>query len=144
VKAQLAALGVQEHFWGVRIRPGRPTWFGRSNDCLVFGLPGNPVSAIVMHVLLVRGALRRLQGAPAHARRIPALLTVAVPALPERAQAIRVTLEHAPQGGPIHATPTGRQESHISTSMLGAGGLAFVPAGEGSLSAGALVEVELL
>ena len=43
----LAELGVQEVFWGVALRPGHPTWFGTYEDKLVFGLPGNPVSAMV-------------------------------------------------------------------------------------------------
>ncbi len=40
-----AALGVEQRFWGVALQPGKPTWFGQRDDVLVFGLPGNPVSA---------------------------------------------------------------------------------------------------
>ena len=47
VKAALRELGVEERFWGVRLKPGKPTWFGCRDGVLVFGLPGNPVSAMV-------------------------------------------------------------------------------------------------
>ena len=62
VKAALAELGVEERFWGVSLRPGKPTWFGARGDTLVFGLPGNPVSAMVTFQLFVRPALRGAAG----------------------------------------------------------------------------------
>ena len=62
VKGALAELGVEERFWGVRLKPGKPTWFGVRGRTLVFGLPGNPVSAMVTFHLFARPALRRLQG----------------------------------------------------------------------------------
>ena len=63
VKGALAELGVEERFWGVRLKPGKPTWFEVRGRTLVFGLPGNPVSAMVTFHLFARPALRRLQGA---------------------------------------------------------------------------------
>ena len=63
VKPALGELGVEERFWRVALRPGKPTWFGVRGDRLVFGLPGNPVSAMVTFLLFVRPALRALQGA---------------------------------------------------------------------------------
>src|SRR6185312_5227818 len=51
VKPALAALGVEEVFWRVAMRPGKPLWFGRRGEQLVFGLPGNPVSAMVCFLL---------------------------------------------------------------------------------------------
>ena len=74
VKPALAELGVAERFWRVALKPGKPTWFGTRGDKLVFGLPGNPVSAIVTFHLFARPALRRLAGGDAHdtrARRDP-------------------------------------------------------------------------
>ena len=61
VKPALAALGVNEVFWGVSLQPGKPTWFGTAGDKLVFGLPGNPVSAFVTFSLFARPALFALQ-----------------------------------------------------------------------------------
>ena len=66
VKPALDALGVREVFWSVALQPGKPTWFGvpAEGRPLVFGLPGNPVSAVVTFSLFVAPALAALQGAP--------------------------------------------------------------------------------
>ena len=61
--AALRELGVEERFWGA-LRPGKPTWFGTREDTLVFGLPGNPVSAMVTFHLFVAPALAGLQADP--------------------------------------------------------------------------------
>jgi molybdenum cofactor synthesis domain-containing protein len=63
VEPALDRLGVQRLFTKVAIKPGAPLVFGRRGDRLVFGLPGNPVSAQVTFDLFVRAALRRMQGA---------------------------------------------------------------------------------
>lgn len=60
-------LGVEAHFHKVRMKPGKPLFFGTRGDTLVFGLPGNPVSTFVGFELFVRPALRRLRGFPAEA-----------------------------------------------------------------------------
>src|SRR5207302_2051266 len=57
-----AELGVEEVFWGVSVKPGKPLAFGVRGQTLVFGLPGNPVSSLVSSVLFVLPALRALQG----------------------------------------------------------------------------------
>jgi len=143
VKAAFARLGVQERFWGVALKPGKPTWFGTLGSTLVFGLPGNPVSAMVTFHLFARLALERLAGVPAPpAERAVARLERAVPREARRDQALRCRLESRADGW--HALPTGPQGSHILTSMLHADALALVPAGEGELAAGERVELELL
>jgi molybdopterin molybdotransferase len=142
VKPVLRDLGVTERFWGVALRPGKPTWFGTRNGTLVFGLPGNPVSAMVTFQLFVRPALAALQGAAAHADRVSAVLDESVPLHPVREQAVRVRL--SARGDGWHATTTGEQGSHMLTSMLGADGLALVAPGEGDAARGTRVEVELL
>ena len=58
-------LGVEEVFWRVAVKPGKPLWFGVRDDTLVFGLPGNPVSSLVCFELFVRPAVLALQGAAA-------------------------------------------------------------------------------
>ncbi len=62
VPGVLNELGVEAHFHKVEMKPGRPVFFGTRGDSLVFGLPGNPVSALVCFELFVRPALRRLGG----------------------------------------------------------------------------------
>jgi molybdopterin molybdotransferase len=142
VKPALHRLGAEQRFWRVALRPGKPTWFGTRERTLIFGLPGNPVSAFVTFVLFVRPALAALQGADPLATRNSALLTAAVPRNPGRDEAVRVSLEHA--DGTLRARPTGPQGSHVVTSLLGADALAIVPAGDGEVAAGTPVPVELL
>jgi molybdopterin molybdotransferase len=62
VPGVLQELGVQAHFHKVEMKPGKPVFFGTHDATLVFGLPGNPVSALVCFELFVRPALRRLMG----------------------------------------------------------------------------------
>jgi molybdopterin molybdotransferase len=138
VKPALAANGVDEVFWRVALRPGRPTWFGvrRSDDTLVLGLPGNPVSAYVTFTLFARPALAALQGADARARTITARLAVAIDRHPDRDECVRVRIDESGA-----ATPTGPQGSHVLSSLLGADGLAVIPRGGEPLPAGAPVDV---
>jgi len=142
VKGAFAALGVKETFWRVAMRPGHPTWFGMAGPVAAFGLPGNPVSAMVTFHLFARPALRALQGANPSATRTRAVLDEPVARHPWREQAVRVRLEHADGGR--RATPTGPQGSHMLTSMVGADGLALIPPGDGEIAAGERVEIELL
>jgi molybdopterin molybdotransferase len=142
VKQALAELGVEERFWGVRLRPGKPAWFGVGERALVYGLPGNPVSAMVTFQLFVRPALAAMQGADPSADRAEAVLDEAVPRNPRREEAVRVRLR--PDHDGWHATTTGEQGSHMLTSMLHADALAFVAAGPGEVGAGERVEIEFL
>lgn len=142
VKGAFAELGAQERFWGVALRPGKPTWFGVAGAIPAFGLPGNPVSAMVTFQLFARPALRALQGADPAATRASARLTEAVKRHPKRAQALRVRLEARDDGW--HAAPTGPQGSHVLTSMVGADALALIEPGEEHAAAGEPVPIELL
>lgn len=143
VKPALEALGVGELFWGVSLQPGKPTWFGATGEKLVFGLPGNPVSALVTFVLFVTPALGALAG-----ERIgelttqTAILASSVRRNPHREQAVRVRLDS--QAGRLVAEPNGPQGSHLISSLLGAGALALIPPGEGRLEAGSPVELSPL
>jgi molybdopterin molybdotransferase len=136
VKPALDEQGVEERFWRVALRPGKPTWFGTKDDKLVFGLPGNPVSAIVTFLLFVRPALARLQHADPRVTRITANLVEPVPRNPGRDEAVRVTLDED-----RNARPTGPQGSHQLSSMLDADGLAIVAAGEGEAVGPVTVEL---
>ena len=143
VKPALAALGVEQRFWGVSLRPGKPVWFGTAGDKLAFGLPGNPVSAMVTFQLFVRPALAALQGADPSISRTSARLEQAVTRNPRREQAVRVRLAAGDDGWRVSPTK-GAQGSHVLTSMLGANALALIAPGDGEAAAGELVEVELL
>ena len=142
VKDELRALEVEERFWGIALKPGKPTWFGRAERALVLGVPGNPVSAMVTFHLFGRAALRALQGADPDEMRATAVLDEPVARSPGREQALRCRLRACEDGW--HAAPTGEQGSHVLTSMLGADALALIPHGEGDVPAGERVEIELL
>jgi molybdopterin molybdotransferase len=142
VRRALAELGVEERFWGVALKPGKPTLFATRGQTLVFGLPGNPVSAIVTFCLFVAPAARALSGAADPRRRTVATLRSDCEKAPGRAHAVRCRLLLGPHGW--EAEPTGAQGSHVLTSMLGADALAILPAGSAGVAAGTRVEVELL
>ncbi|HEY0280882.1 MAG TPA: gephyrin-like molybdotransferase Glp [Solirubrobacterales bacterium] len=144
VKGALAENKIEQLFWRIALKPGKPTWFGvrEKEAALVVGLPGNPVSAMVCFLLLVRPALRKMLGTDPAERRMVAHLDDDCEREPRRLHAVRCGLELREDGW--HARSTGGQASHILTSMLGADGLALIPAGNGPLTAGSQVEVELL
>ena len=138
VKPALSELGVSEVFWRVALQPGAPVWFGTADRRLVFGLPGNPVSAAVTFSLFARGAFAALQGEASRQTLDPhARLGVAVVRHPRCERALCVRLERGDSG--MVAFPHPRQRSHLLRSLLGADALALIPAGEGELVAGSTV-----
>jgi molybdopterin molybdotransferase len=143
VRPAFANLGVGEVFWGLALRPGKPTWFGTAPDrTLVFGLPGNPVSAVVTFILLVRPALLAMAGASPDRHRSTAVLDAPYPKRSGRAHFVRVRLEARDDGW--HAQPTKEQGSHVLTSMLGADAFAVIPADREDVQAGERVGIDLL
>lgn len=147
VRPALAALGAEQVFWGVALRPGKPTWFGTAprpgaDPTLIFGLPGNPVSAMVTFLLFVRPALLAMLGARPTAQRATAILDRDYAKAPGRAHLIRCRLELRDDGW--HALPAADQGSHVLSSMLGADALAIAPTAAGPIEAGARLEIELL
>ena len=143
VKGALASLGVEQVFWRVALKPGKPTWFGVApQGALVFGLPGNPVSAMVTFLLFVGPAIKGMSGAASREERVHATLDQDLPRAPGRAHAVRCRVEARDDGW--HARPTGDQDSHVLTSMLGAEALAIVPADADPPAAGDTVELMLL
>jgi molybdopterin molybdotransferase len=144
VRPALEALDVEQVFWGVALRPGKPTYFGVApNGTLVFGLPGNPVSAMVTFDLFVRPAIRALLGAVDSPRpQATAILDEDYAKQPGRAHLIRCRLELRDDGW--HVRPTKEQGSHVLTSMLGADAYAIAPTDAGDLPAGSRVEISLL
>ena len=130
-----AELGVEEVFWGVSVKPGKPLAFGVRGGTLVFGLPGNPVSSLVSSVLFVLPALRALQGErdPAPPYR-PGVLAASLRPDPRRDELVRARL--TPTG---ELEPLSGQESHMIVRAAEANALVFVPSGEGELPAGSEV-----
>lgn len=134
-----AELGVEEVFWRVSVKPGKPIAFGVRERTLVFGLPGNPVSALVGFMLFVEPAIRALQGVPDPLPRFDrGRLVAARRRNPERDELVRARLRRS-EDGPLLEPLTG-QESHMIARSAAADALVFVPRGEGELGDGASVD----
>ena len=107
VKEVLRELGAKIDIWRVAVKPGKPFLFGNIDECFVFGLPGNPVSAFVTFLQFVRPAILRMMGAmKLGLPQVPAKLTVDLTNEGDRPHYFRGKLEHE------KFTPIGRQESH--------------------------------
>jgi molybdopterin molybdotransferase len=131
-------LGVEEVFWGVSVKPGKPISFGVRDGTLVFGLPGNPVSALVGFELFVRPALDALQGVADPLPRWEwAPLARSVRANPARDELVRARLVPGERGTSIE--PLAGRESHMIARAAAADALALVPSAEGELAVGDLV-----
>jgi len=123
IKQALQESGGNLSFWKVSMKPGRPFVFGRWKEKLFFGLPGNPVSALVTFLMLVRPALLRWQGATdVSSPTFGAILAEPLSNSGDRRHFVRVTLD---QRGTVRSA--GAQASHILSSFAAATGLVDVP-----------------
>jgi len=139
VRAVERELGVEEVFWRVSIKPGKPVSFGVRGDTLVFGLPGNPVSALVGCELFVKPALRALQGlADPLPRFEPGRLSVGLRRNEERDEFVRA--RSRPAADAVVLEPVLGQESHMIVRSGAADALVHIPRGNGELAAGSTVQ----
>ena len=139
VRPSLQALGVEQVFWrrGPAPRQRPPTSASgraRRPAPLVFGLPGNPVSAMVTFLLFARPAIAAMLGRADERPRAHATLGSEHPARRRRTQLVRCRLELTDDGWMAH--PTGAQGSHVLTSMIGADALAILPPADEPFPAG--------
>jgi molybdopterin molybdotransferase len=133
-----AELGVEEVFWRVAIKPGKPVSFGVRGATLVFGLPGNPVSSLVGCELFVKPAIRALQGLQDPLPHFePGRLAQPLRRNPVRDDFARARSRLDPDG--VVLEPLSGQESHMIVRAAAADVLVHVPRGEGELEAGATV-----
>lgn len=130
----LSSLGVEIDFWKVAMKPGKPLAFGRKGDTLVFGLPGNPVSAMVTFEVFVRPVLRVLQGLSPFTTPLPAKLAVAIRKQPGLRHFVRATWEV--RGSEIWAIPLASQSSGALSSASGATCLIDLPEASGNVEIG--------
>jgi molybdopterin molybdotransferase len=137
VRRIAAELGVEEVFWRVAVRPGKPVAFGVRGATLVFGLPGNPVSSLVACELFVKPALDALQGAEPGPRWLPGRLAERVRRNVARDDLVRARSEAAE--GCVRLRPIVGQESHMIVRAAEADALVLVPRGEGALERDAAV-----
>jgi molybdopterin molybdotransferase len=138
VRAIERDLGVEEVFWRVAIKPGKPVSFGVRGETLVFGLPGNPVSSLVGCELLVKPALRALEGERDPRPRFElGLLATPLRQNDARDEFVRAR-SRLDRDAMVLEAVTG-QESHMIVRAAGADALVHVPRGDGVIPAGAAV-----
>jgi molybdopterin molybdotransferase len=135
---------VAEVFWRVRLKPGKPLWFGARDSTLVFGLPGNPLSTIAGVLCFVEPALRALHGEPSPGPRTRRVRL----ASPTRAEDGRTTLLAATfaesPDGVMEATPMAEQGSHLTGGLARAHGFVIAAHDAGELPPGSLVDAVAL
>jgi molybdopterin molybdotransferase len=147
VKEALRESVVDLHFTRVAIRPGKPVVFGTASSPegprLVFGLPGNPVSALVCFAVFVRPALLKMLGAENSATPLfKALLGADLRKKAGRMEFVRARLVEEDNQRMVY--PTSGQDSHMLGGIATANALIHFPAEAEALSAGEWVTVERL
>src|SRR5438552_4475603 len=137
VQAALRSLGAKIDIWRVAIKPGKPFLFGRIDNCAVFGLPGNPVSAFITFLQFVQPAILKMMGAiNLHLPAAPARLVVDLTNDGDRPHYVRGKLEDG------KFTAVGRQESHALFGLSQSNALLRVAVGE-SLKPGEIVDLQI-
>jgi len=140
-----AVLGdeVGVEFMQVAQAPGKPFGFGKIGGALFFGLPGNPVSALIAFETLVRPALLAMQGAAALLRpRVAGVAGRKLTGDPAKTVYLRVGVEE--RDGVWAAAPTGSQASNVLTGAAAADAFAILPRGVSAVDEGGAVTLELL
>ncbi|MCA1959823.1 MAG: molybdopterin molybdotransferase MoeA [Desulfomonile sp.] len=143
VKDTLSALGMKVKFWKVAMKPGKPLVFGTIGDKPVFGLPGNPTSAMISFEQFVRPALLKMMGHVNLFRPlIEATLAEEGPKVSGRLHLVRCKLFE--EDGRMMAVTTGTQSSGALRSMVLADGLMLLNPNDGPFVAGKVIKVQLL
>ena len=141
VKSVLERLG-EVNFWRVAMKPGKPQAYGISDGKPIFGLPGNPVSSLVVFELFVRPALLKMAGHTELLRpTFKATLTESITNKDGRVNYMRAILKES--NGQYTAETTGPQGSGILHSLVLANGLITIPSGV-TLQAGEVVDAQFL
>lgn len=139
VKDVMDEIGLERRFWRVAQKPGKPITFAAREGCLFFGLPGNPVSAMVCFVLYVAPALRAALGRPdVHAPLVPVRVGESIRTARDLTELVRCTLDR--EGDALVARKTGTQSSGALRSLSLADGLLLSPPGRDGFEAGEAAE----
>ena len=141
VKDAALAAGFKELFWKIRQKPGKPLFVCRRKDTLLFGLPGNPVSAFMCFHNYVRPVLAELQGVESIHQSLTAKTTTRVSNSGNRTNFVRVTVEEKPNEVPV-IKEIAQQGSHMLSTIVHADGYIILDPGV-TLENGELTEVFL-
>jgi molybdopterin molybdotransferase len=141
VREELTQLGVEQHFWRVAIKPGKPVYFGALGQKLVFGLPGNPVSALVTYFLFARPAILKMMGHPdPWPKPLKARFEGEARKNPGRMEFLRGNFF----GDGSKAVVRGGQDSHMLSALASANCLIHFPLEQAELKTGDEVDVTML
>ena len=141
VKTVLRQLG-GVNFWQIAMKPAKPLAFAMLDGSPLFGLPGNPVSAVVAFEQFVRPMLLRRMGATRLFRpRIGGILTETIHTNSSKATFLRVATQY--EGGVWLVRQSGGQDSNVMSAMARADAFAIIPVGVGTLEAGSAVDLEM-
>ncbi|MFN3966740.1 MAG: gephyrin-like molybdotransferase Glp [Endomicrobiia bacterium] len=125
VKNVLSELSGEIKFWQIAQKPGKPLAFGKINNTLIFGLPGNPVSSMVCFEMYVRPCLLKMQGKNFEPQQVTATIKEKITKKKGLRYFVRVKLNRTENG--YEAITTGPQGSGILKSMVLADGLLILP-----------------
>lgn len=143
VNQVLKDLGAELKFWRIRQEPGKPLAFSVLKGKPVFGLPGNPVSAMVCFEEYVRPALLKMMGKTKLFRpEVSAVLDQDFKKEPGKIYFLRTKLER--RNGTYFAKPTGPQGSGILRSMALADGIGIIPEESSLVKAGDKIRVQMI
>ena len=139
-KAMMKKLG-DVAFWKIAMRPGRPMAVGRIGECILFGLPGNPVAVMVTFLAFVKPALLQMMGGlPNKTPYLRAKSAVALRKKPGRTEYQRGFVRTLPDGT-LQVEAAGNQGSGVLRSMVEANGLIVLHHHQSSIAAGDEVDV---
>ena len=141
VKDAAEALGFERLFWKIRQKPGKPLFVAKKGRTLLFGLPGNPVSAFMCFQNFVLPTLAALQGVEFLNKKLSASAEIPIENKGKRTDFIRVTVNNTPNTVPTFK-PIAEQGSHMLTSIVKADGYIAMEPGANT-AVGDLVEVLL-
>ncbi|HEY9773560.1 MAG TPA: gephyrin-like molybdotransferase Glp [Planktothrix sp.] len=137
-------LGAKTIFWRVKIKPGKPVYFGAVGEKLVFALPGNPVSALITYHLFVKPALLKLIGVPEpEVERLPAVLKAPLRKKAGRLDFVRALTVRA-SDNTLALTATRGQDSHMLSGLAKANSLIRFAADDEFMPEGTSTLVDML
>lgn len=144
VKDVCKNIGVKNVFWRVSIKPGKPLFFGKKGKKLIFGLPGNPVAALITFYLFVKPTILRMKGQTRQQNFIQtAILESGIKKNSARLEFVRGTLRKK-SNGKFCVIPTKGQDSHMLGGLANANCLILFPKNANYIKKGSEVKIELL
>ena len=129
VKEAARECGFNELFWRVKQKPGKPLFFARRDDCLLFGLPGNPVSGFMCFMYYIQPLLRSLQGREFSWRKAKARFDQSIKNSGNRTNFMRIGVRKE-ESGFIIAEVLEKQGSHMLGSIAKADGFIMMEPGQ--------------